>query len=392
MSVVAENAPTVQSVKRYWCFTWFPVKGLVPMCQLGAGETGDAIRVEKYGPDAIKSGCNWPLCEVGEGKDILGLVFQKEVCPETGREHIQGYAEFAKPCRFNYAQGALGVANAHCEARKTTREQCVTYCSKTETRAENTVPVFLGTLASLQQTAVAEYKGRQGKRTDISGMVELIKGGKRAIDQLEHDPETFVKFSRGFAEVRRIVQQAAAKQMRDVRTTVYWGQAGAGKTRKVYDNEGLENVFTLVADNGGCWFDGYEGEPVLLIDDFKGWITHTLLLKILDRYPLRCPVKGSFTYAAWTRVYITSNYDPKSWYGADCDWAALNRRLHEIKQFGEVHAVASAGAGAGAAAAHAPGFFTPIARANTTVYQPRPKRPLIDSDDEDLSDDDDDSA
>lgn len=80
------------------------------------------------------------------------------------------------------------------------------------------------------------------------------------------------------------------------------------------------------------WFDGYEGEETLIIDDFYGWCPHSMLLRVLDRYPFRCPVKGGFTWGLWKNVIITSNKHPKDWY-EKFDWRddeALRRRIHAI--------------------------------------------------------------
>jgi len=353
MSVVPENAPTMPKTARFWCFTWFFSAGMRPMVEVGAGSDDESIRITDYDASKCVAPFNWPLCDVGADKEIQTLVYQQEVCPESGKVHIQGYVEFSKPCRFQFCQAVLGVGNANHSVRYKTREACVRYCTKEDTRAPGTVPVVLGTCA---ENPVGVYKSRQGKRTDISAMVDSIKSGKRAFECLEQDPDTFVKYSRGMQEVRRIVQQRAATMIRkDLRVEVHWGTAGAGKTRHVYDKHGVENVFTLVADNSACWFDGYEGQPILLIDDFKGWITYSMLLKILDIYPLRVPVKGSFTYAAWTTVYITSNYKMDTWYTGEHDHAALVRRVHHVKQYGTVHkamvkqaGTGTAGAGAGA--------------------------------------------
>lgn len=404
MSVVPEHAPTKTQVARFWAFTWFPKPGVTVMERDGSEPTRHA----NFDATKLGAGENWPMCSVGSEEECTGLVFQVEVCPDTGREHVQGYAEFPKPCRFQFVQALLGITGAHCEGRKKSREACVKYCTKDETRKPDTQPVLLGSLAEQDPTA---YKTRQGKRTDISAMVDAIKSGKRAIECLEQDPDTYVKYSRGMQEVRRIVQQSMQTRGRpELKVTVYWGEAGTGKTRRVYDTHGFENVFTLIADNSACWFDGYEGQDVLLIDDFKGWIQYSLLLKVLDIYPLRLPVKGSFTYAAWTKVYITSNYDPKTWYTGDHDPAALARRIHSVIQFGAVHGAAARGAlprasaattgagallgatgGAGAGgAAMAPGFNPPSPLTRSPAFY-IPAR-LLDSDDEQTDNDEDDSA
>jgi hypothetical protein len=59
-------------------------------------------------------------------------------------------------------------------------------------------------------------------------------------------------------------------------------------------------------------FNGYDGEKVLLIDDFNGWIKYTL--RILDGYPLRLNIKNGVTWARFDRVYITSNAKPANFY------------------------------------------------------------------------------
>lgn len=413
MSIVKQNEPTVPSVSRFWVGTWHLPDGVKPMCQHGAGHTGDddePIRIEKYSVAELPHGCNWPTFAVGEDQEVKTLVYQMEICPTTSKPHLQVYAEISKTgkngqqqgVRLSYAKTVLGMAGGHFEARAGTRDQCIAYCSKTDTRKPGCCPIFLGAAYDWRPAPEGkpEYKGRQGQRTDITGMVDMIKSGKRLFDQLEADPVTFVKFARGMQEVRRVVHMSKAKTIRDVHVEIHWGVPGSGKTRHVYDKHGIENVFTLIADNNACWFDGYEGEDVLLIDDFKGWITYTLLLKILDIYPVRLPLKGSFTNAAWTKVYITSNYEPSSWY-RDVDFAALKRRVHKVYHYGKLHRMtvnltedssdevgetperAGAGAGAGEPTAHAPGFYSPLTRSLTSLCKQDFYDDASDSDDDD---------
>lgn len=384
MSVVAENAPTRAAVARFWMCTYFPAQGMRVMCLPAAcPEPGESIRHVQYDMSKLDPLCNWPTVRVGEGEECNALVYQMEVCPDTGREHIQLYAEFSKPCRFSHVQSVLNITGAHCESRKKSREACVAYCTKGETRKADTVPVLLGTVASNPE---GTYKTRQGKRTDISAMVDSIKSGKRALDVMEADPDTYVKYHRGMTTVRELYQRAAAKKDRDLTVEVHWGVPGAGKTKHVYDRHGFENVFTVVACSDNVWFDGYEGEDVLLIDDFNGWIKYSFLLKLLDRYPLRLPIKGAFTYAQWTKVYITSNYPVDEWYkDATLDLGALKRRITTIKHYGRVHA-AAASAGAGGSGTpmrplpRAPGFTPAHALSRDTMHTPLALRTTYDSD------------
>lgn len=94
---------------------------------------------------------------------------------------------------------------------------------------------------------------------------------------------------------------------------VYWGPTGAGKTRAVYDN--LPSPESIYVHPGGPWFDGYDSQPIVLFDDFGGSeFKLTYLLKLLDRYPMRVPVKGGFVSWCPQEIYITSNHAPVSWF------------------------------------------------------------------------------
>lgn len=81
------------------------------------------------------------------------------------------------------------------------------------------------------------------------------------------------------------------------------------------------------------WFDGYVGQPIVIIDDYRGEYPLQLLLKLLDRYQMSVPVKGGFTEWLPKKVYITSNIHPNEWYpNADrFSIAAMFRRLHLIE-------------------------------------------------------------
>jgi len=71
------------------------------------------------------------------------LVYQREACPETGRKHYQGYAEFKRDRRIGGIQRILGIGASHVERRGGTGKEAITYCTKEDTRIE--APVEHGT-------------------------------------------------------------------------------------------------------------------------------------------------------------------------------------------------------------------------------------------------------
>ena len=90
-----------------------------------------------------------------------------------------------------------------------------------------------------------------------------------------------------------------------------WGPAGIGKSRKA-------RTYGSPVYNKGInkWWDGYNGEPVVIIDDIppqKAEVLIDYLKKWLDRYVLPVEVKNS-TITISPKDYqliITSNYSPE---------------------------------------------------------------------------------
>ena len=115
--------------------------------------------------------------------------------------------------------------------------------------------------------------------------------------------------------------------------SIYYGATGTGKTRLAYESS--DSVYKWNVDTPE-WWDGYDGERTLLIDEFYGQLKPSRMLQLLDGYTCRLPVKGGFTYANWDKVYITSNAHPDCWYGELVPQAvkdALHRRYTEIREF-----------------------------------------------------------
>lgn len=253
-----------------------------------------------------------------------GLCHQLEECPTTQRVHLQGYVEFEKPQRLAALKGI--DQRCHWEPSKGSRAQCVAYCSKEESRYN----VEGHSVAVCDE--VLRTRTTQGKRNDLLEYTQGITRGEISRDEVfTHRPDLIVKYSRGISELFNFVESAQRTRDRVVSVEVLWGDAGVGKTRFAYNSS--ESTFILENSNGNAiWWDNYRGESTLIIDDFYGWIPHNQLLRFLDRYPCRLDVKGSSTFANWTKVFITSNRHPSTWY-SKFTWAedkALQRRINFI--------------------------------------------------------------
>lgn len=242
-------------------------------------------------------------------KKVTYVLFAKEV-GASGTPHLQGYLELAKKKTTNGLRTLLGIPRIVLFYAKGTAAQSLEYCSK-----QNPPMVFGSPMM-------------QGNRSDLDHVKEMLASGAPMLEVAESDFSSYVRYKRGFEGYQRMVQEAVPYSPPTV--IVHWGVAGAGKTRFVYDNHPVEDIW---AWGGGQWFDGYDQHPIALFDDFDGSdIAYRLLLRVLDRYPIRVPVKGGFV--AWRPkvIYITSNLKPAEWYNLS-DNAALLRRLTTVTHF-----------------------------------------------------------
>lgn len=231
---------------------------------------------------------------------------------EVSTKHMQGYIELFNKLSFNTIRQWFPW---HIEPRQGTQQQAVDYCRKEESRVEG--PFEWGEPRS------------QGKRNDIAAMYEAIKLGKRERDIAEEMPSTHAKYFRAHDRYRGLIDYDSSREFRNLEVTVLWGSAGSGKTRKAVE-DGDDYYILNAPTNDSLWFDGYKGESTLIIDDFYGWIKFHMLLRILDGYQMRLPIKGSFTYAKWTKVFITSNKKWQDWYPNVSNTDALVRRLSHV--------------------------------------------------------------
>lgn len=232
---------------------------------------------------------------------IQYMVFQRERCPTTGREHWQGYVEFYRRYRLSRVVGLLGVGT-HAEARRGTQQQAIDYCTKVESRISD--PIHYGTPSG----------DSQGKRNDLEKLKETIDRGADLLDIYESNFSASAKYYKFIDRYRNLViQRDTIPQWRIMTVIVYYGDTGTGKTRRCYEEE--PNLFKLpMGDQNQVWFDGYDYQTTLLLDEFYSQLKFNFLLQLLDGHPLRVPVKHGHIMAGWNKVYITSQYHPNNWY------------------------------------------------------------------------------
>ena len=65
---------------------------------------------------------------------------------------------------------------------------------------------------------------------------------------------------------------------------------------------------------GDKWWDDYDFQEVVIIDEYYGWLPYSYLLRLLDRYPLNVESKGGMLNFNPKQVWICSNNSIDDWY------------------------------------------------------------------------------
>jgi len=107
---------------------------------------------------------------------------------------------------------------------------------------------------------------------------------------------------------------------------VFWGATGTGKSRRAWEEAG---VGAYPKDPRSKFWCGYRGHENVVIDEFRGGIDVSHMLRWLDRYPVLVEVKGGSCVYTAKRLWITSNLHPREWYPEldESTKSALLRRL-----------------------------------------------------------------
>lgn len=254
-------------------------------------------------------------------KGVKYICWQAERGEKLGTLHLQGYVELHRKQRVSYLLKNL-CDKGHYEVRRGSREQARTYCMKDKGRQGG--PWEYGTWAGVTQ----------GRRVDIEAFRDAIMDGLRAPRLWLEYTHEMAKFPRMYLSLKSCIRP---RRTEPLKVTLIHGKTGIGKTRLVYACwEDDDEFWRWPCPNTAVWFDGYDAHKLCLLDDFAGKASKmslTMLLQVLDRYPLRLPIKGSFVWWMPTRIMITTNIHPKDWYdwtGREGQYRALKRRIHEV--------------------------------------------------------------
>lgn len=282
-----EDKGQASTQTKYWCFTEF--------------KNTEAL---------------WPKVEVlFDNGQLIYAIAGRELCPRTGREHLQGFMILAERKRFNWVRTSVS-STARWSRMFSSIQACIDYCKKDGNYVE------VGSAPEVTQ----------GKRSDLEEVAAKVKGGIDMRSIAIHHPSSYIKYYRGITAFRNTVYSATSRRTPQI--FYCFGVSGCGKSLKARLHCPPEKCCWTAAHCNGGWFDDYNDEETIVFDEFKDTINLQLMLKLLDQQPISLPTKGGFKACRAWCFFFTSNLDPRTMYpsAAPSEQAGWRRRFRD---FGE---------------------------------------------------------
>lgn len=166
---------------------------------------------------------------------------------------------------------------------------------------------------------LGELPRQRSRVRDWERIWESAKAGE--VDAIE--PDIRVRY---YSSIKRIQQDYLRPIGFEKTVSVFWGSTGVGKSRLAWEQAGLD---AYPKDPLSKFWDGYRGQKNVVVDEFRGVVNISHLLRWLDRYPVIVEVKGSSTVLCAEKIWITSNIHPREWY-PDLDQATMEALLRRL--------------------------------------------------------------
>lgn len=230
----------------------------------------------------------------------------------TGTAHIQGFVVFPNAKSLSAVRAFL--PQAHWEAKSTlsTFKQASDYCKKDGDYEE---------YGTLPKDPSDKGKEEQDRWRDI---IRLSENGDWETLKREYP----VEYGQRLATLEKIRR----KRPRDPQTIEgdmehEWivGKTGTGKSLAARQ----ENPGAYIKDPLTGWWDHYEDEEVVIIDDFDKFQVKQggEMKRWCDRYPFRAQVKGDYIFIRPRKIVVTSQYTPEQIWDDDKTVDAVRRRF-----------------------------------------------------------------
>lgn len=141
-------------------------------------------------------------------------------------------------------------------------------------------------------------------------ILDSIKEGATIKQIMESYPKKYMRYG---SNIEKMISRFTPRRTWQMKIEIFYGVTGCGKTFTAM--ELYPNAFWIKWPCGGrWWWDGYEGQEVVIFDEFRHQIKYQTMLRILDACPFKIETKGKIREFTSKKIVITTNLEPMNWY------------------------------------------------------------------------------
>lgn len=236
---------------------------------------------------------------------------------ESGTPHLQGFIIMERKSRLSAMKKVH--EKCHWEAMKGSVKDNDRYCEKE------------GNWIERGDRPKSKTEVGQDEKIRWREIIQLAEEGNW--DELkEKYPKESVLYDRN---LERISKKRKTVTIIDGEMEHEWivGPPRTGKSRMARE----ENPTAYIKDPTSRWWDGYENQQVVIIDDFDKYqkAQGGDLKRWLDRYPFEAEFKGGMHLIRPRKIVVTSNYRPDVIWDDPITVEAISERV-KFRPLGEV--------------------------------------------------------
>lgn len=216
---------------------------------------------------------------------------------------------------------------AHVQPRKGTHDEARNYVRKSDTTYYG--PGCLSGYQSPGEFGEPISEPGMGFRSDLASLRVAVQCPNVDLKALSTEYfDNYIKYSKGIKEVVELHETHRTSQ---TKLLVFYGPGGTGKSYSADRYDTPDNTYHLSRPNGSTvWWDGYNGQKTVVIDEFEGWIYPSQFKTWVSESPCLVPIKGGFKKLKAETIIIVTNQHPRRWWKAfhdDMFDSAIERRL-----------------------------------------------------------------
>lgn len=286
---------------------------------------------------------------LGDGFHLTYAIWSLERGSQ-GTQHIQGYFEINKKKKWNALKNHLKPFHAWCAPARGSAQSNIDYISHTGEHEDKA-----GALCAGPWYLGDEPSKGQGNRTDIKALADALKEGKSMVSLATDHTDTMLKYFSNAQKLHTLLNKKTRQWMTEL--YIYTGVAGSGKSHAAYeeakqylkDNNLEEEPYMLMIPSNPSaplWWQDYDGQSVVIIDDFYGTIGLNYFKQLVDKYPMKVNMKNGHAEFLAKRIYVTSNQGWRTWWSTELlqnkeNEHAIVRRITVDKHFADRYNPAS---------------------------------------------------